>query len=113
MIDKLKQAPRPRKKRPGQRPGSMHIDRRAERLLGEHISEGPDDESLTTQEVADWLGVSPQFLEISRHRGTGPRYAELSPRQIRYLRGDVRAWLKKRSSYSTAEAAKKRVGAER
>ena len=84
----------------------MHIDRRAERLLRDHISDGPDDESLTTQDVADWLGVSTQFLEISRHRGTGPRYVELSPRQIRYLRGDVRAWLKKRSRFSTARTAR-------
>ena len=87
----------------------MHIDRRAERLLGEHISDGPDDESLTTQDVADWLGVSTQFLEIARHRGTGPECVWLSPRQVRYRRGKVRAWLKKRSSFSTAEAAKKRT----
>ena len=66
---------RPNKKsreRAGQRPGSMHIDRRAARLLGESVSDGPDEQSLTTQDVADWLGVSTQFLEIARHRGDGP-----------------------------------------
>ena len=62
------------KRKSGQRPGSMHIDRRAERLLGDHISEGPDDEALDTQDTADWLGVSTQFLEISRFKGTGPEY---------------------------------------
>jgi hypothetical protein len=58
------------KRKRGQRPGSMHIDRRAERLLGEHISDGPDDESLDTQETADWLGVStlPRDLPAPGHR---------------------------------------------
>jgi predicted DNA-binding transcriptional regulator AlpA len=91
----------------GQRPGSMHIDKRAARLLDDPISDGPDDELLTTEEVADWLKVSRQSLEIARSRGTGPRFVTISPRRIRYRRGDVKAWLKSRSHLSTAEYAKR------
>ena len=40
------------KRQYGQRPGTMHIDRRAKRLLADPVSEGPDDELLTTKQVA-------------------------------------------------------------
>ena len=47
----------------------MHIDKRAEKLL---TADYNDDDLLTTRELATALGVSVQFLEIARHRGTGP-----------------------------------------
>jgi hypothetical protein len=90
----------------------MHIDRRATRLLADHVSEGPDDELLSTQQVAEWLCCSIQFLEISRGRGTGPRFEHISPRKIMYRRKSVRDWLRHRERRSTAEynkrAAKRR-----
>jgi Helix-turn-helix domain len=89
--------------RKGQTPGTMHIDKRAERILREAVSDGPDDELLTTEEVAAWLGISIQWLEIARGRGTGPAFQVLSKRSIRYQRGTVRAWLKRRSHQSTGE----------
>jgi hypothetical protein len=81
----------------------MHIDRRARRILDSHVSEGPDDELLTTREVADWFGCSTQFLEIGRLRGTGPKFVTLSNRQVVYRRSACRDWLKKREHQSTAE----------
>jgi predicted DNA-binding transcriptional regulator AlpA len=91
------------KSKPSTKTGSLHIDKRAPRLLDDPISEGPDDELLTTEQVANWLGVSVQFLEIQRGRNTGPRFVRISPRIVKYTRGDVRAWLKKRAHASTKE----------
>jgi predicted DNA-binding transcriptional regulator AlpA len=92
-----------KQKKSGRRFGSMHIDRRAARLLEAHVSEGPDDELLSTDELAEWLGTSTQWLEILRGRNTGPRFTRLSPRVVKYRRGDVRAWLLKRSHACTSE----------
>jgi predicted DNA-binding transcriptional regulator AlpA len=96
----------PNKPKRGTKPGSLHIDKRAGPLLDSPISEGPDDELLTTEQVAQWLGVSVQFLEIQRGRNTGPRFVRISPRLIKYRRVDIRAWLKKRAHASTREYAR-------
>jgi predicted DNA-binding transcriptional regulator AlpA len=79
-----------------------HLDRRAHALV---LEEGSDDDLLNTQEVAAWLGVSIQFLEIGRHQGYGPRYVKIAQRLVRYRRGEVRAWLTKRTRQSTSEYA--------
>jgi len=50
---------------------------------------------LNTKTAAAYLGVSPQFLEIARHRGEGPAYSRLT-RQIRYQRDDLDGWMNKR-----------------
>jgi hypothetical protein len=81
-------------------PRKHHLDRRADRLQAEG---GSDDEMLSTADVASWLGISIQFLEIGRSRGFGPPFKKLSPRCIRYQRGDVRKWLRARTHASTAE----------
>ena len=85
-------------------PKTHHIDRRANTITAVDI--GADDELLSTKQVAAWLGVSTQFLEIGRSRGYGPRFTKISPRQVRYLRGDVMAWLRQRTHASTAGYAK-------
>lgn len=95
-----------RRKRPGQRPGSMHIDKRAEKLIAEN-SDRSDDDLLNTGELATKLGVSVQFLEIARHRGTGPRFVVVSPRLITYRWGDVKQWLKERTHRRTTEYTKR------
>lgn len=82
-------------------PVRHHLDRRASELLEAAADESADD-LLTTPAVADWLKVSPQWLEIGRSRGWGPRFIRLSTRRIRYRRDDVRAWLKERTHASTA-----------
>ena len=95
-----------KKKKPGQQPGSMHIDRRARQILDSHVSEGPDDELLNTKQVSnEWLGCSEQKLEIARSKGPGfgPKYVVLSNRQIMYRRKDVRDWLEQRARLWTGE----------
>jgi predicted DNA-binding transcriptional regulator AlpA len=77
-----------------------HIDRRADRLLAGEVDviEQSDDDLLSTRETAAWLGVSDQWLEIGRGKKYGPPYQKLGPRLIRYLRGDVKRWLKQRTA---------------
>ena len=82
-----------------------HIDKRAPDLIGANTG-GDDDELLSTGEVAAWLKVSTQFLEIGRHKGYGPRFIRLSARRVRYRRDDVRAWLLARAHAVTAEYAR-------
>lgn len=85
-----------------------HLDRRADQIAA--VAPGADDELLNTTAVAVWLGCSTQWLEIGRSKGPtggyGPRFTRVSERCIRYKRGDVLAWLKKRTFNSTAEYSK-------
>lgn len=82
-------------------PHTHHLDRRADRIVAE--GDGNDDDLLSTREVANWLAVSTQWLEIGRSKNYGPAFTRVGPRCIRYLRGDVLKWLKARSYASTAE----------
>jgi predicted DNA-binding transcriptional regulator AlpA len=85
-------------------PKQFHIDKRASAIAA---VEGDDDELLSTNQVALWLGVSVQWVEIGRHRGYGPSFERLGARCIRYRRGNVRKWLDERSHCSTAEYRRK------
>jgi predicted DNA-binding transcriptional regulator AlpA len=76
-----------------------HLDRRAGQLLAATLPED-DDDLLTTKQVADWLGMSDQWLEVGRGKGYGPPYVRLSARGIRYKRNDVVNWLKRRSRFA-------------
>jgi hypothetical protein len=75
-------------------------------LLADHISEGPDDELLDTVQVAEWLAVSTQFVEILRGRLTGPKFVRMSDKKIMYRRDAVRKWLRQREQASTAQNRK-------
>jgi len=81
-----------------------HLDRRAAELV-EDGSGGNIDDLLATPAVADWLGVSTQWLEIGRTRGYGPPFVRLSTRRVRYCRADVLAWLKERTYSCTSPYA--------
>jgi predicted DNA-binding transcriptional regulator AlpA len=83
--------------------GRLLIDRRAHQLI--HVDFHPE-ETLSTKEVAAWLGVSPQFLEIGRSRGYGPEFVRISKRLVRYRVRDVLDWLKSRTHACTSEYAK-------
>jgi predicted DNA-binding transcriptional regulator AlpA len=85
------------------KPEKFHIDKRADQIVATTV--GDDDDLLDTRDTAKWLGVSEQWLEIRRHHGGGPKFVQLSPRQIKYRRKEVLAWLKRRSYASTAEYA--------
>jgi hypothetical protein len=99
-VTKQKQPP---KKRPGQTPGSLHIDRRIDQVVDSPDSDGGDNDMLSTRAVAAWLGVSVAWLEINRGRAGGIPYHQYSNRMIAYRRIDVLEWLKRRRRLSTAE----------
>jgi predicted DNA-binding transcriptional regulator AlpA len=73
-----------------------HLDRRAGQLLADATPASDNDALLDTRQVAKWLGVSEQWLEVGRAKGYGPTCVRLSERNIRYKRKDVISWLKQR-----------------
>ena len=83
-------------------PRRHHLDRRAAAIA--EAAQGAPDDLLSTRAVAEWLGVSIQFLEIGRHRGYGPKFVRIGPARIRYRRADVLAWLEERTFASTSQA---------
>jgi predicted DNA-binding transcriptional regulator AlpA len=78
------------------------LDRRAQYIANLAIGADPD-MLLVTKQLAEWLGVSVQWLEIGRSRGYGPPYKKLGRKSIRYRVGDVLKWLDERSHKSTAD----------
>ena len=55
---------------------------------------------MTRAEVAAWLRLSRDYLARLHGRGEGPRAFKISPGRsgtLRYLRGDVIAWLESRA----------------
>jgi predicted DNA-binding transcriptional regulator AlpA len=77
-------------------PEQHHLDRRVEQLL----AAAPEaDDLLNTKQVAAWLGVSTQWLEIGRCKGFGPPSKKIGPRLVRYQRSEVRAWLRQRRTH--------------
>ena len=83
-------------------PQRLHLDRRAH-AIAERIAHLPDDTTLTTVQVADWLGVSAEWLQIGRHKGYGPPFAKLGPNLIRYRVSEIRRWLDERIHRRTLE----------
>ncbi len=80
--------------------GRLQLDKRAGKLAAETGS--GDDELLNTTALAEWLGVSTQWLEIGRSENFGPPF-QLLGSLIRYRRGAVKAWLREREYRCTAE----------
>jgi predicted DNA-binding transcriptional regulator AlpA len=78
-----------------------HLDKRAADLIA--AGAGSPDDLLTTIQVAVWLGMRAQTLEIWRCQGKGPPFVRLGPRCVRYKRSIVLAWLFERKCASTAE----------
>lgn len=76
-------------------PRRLHLDKRAESLIAA-TPEGSDDELLTSMQVANWLGTSPQWVELGRMKGYGPPFMRIAPQTIRYRRNDVVKWLRER-----------------
>lgn len=50
------------------------------------------DRPLTTEQAADFLGVSPRTMERWRLRRVGPSFVKLSARAIRYSSAALRHW---------------------
>jgi hypothetical protein len=78
-----------------------HIDKRAA-AIASSVSDD-DDALMSTNELAAWLGVSPQWIEIGRHKGYGPKFEQLAPKIIRYRKSRVKTWLDSRSRACTSE----------
>jgi hypothetical protein len=79
------------------RPIRHHLDRRAGELLAK-VTITHTGGMLSTQQVADFLGVSPEWLEVGRVKGYGPPFTRLAPRLIRYPRAGLVKWLKQREA---------------
>lgn len=87
---------------PKKPPIKHHIDKRADQVID--LGAGDDNELLTTEQLCAWLGYSRAWAEGARgSEEEGPRFIRMSPRRIRYRRGDVRDWLKSRTHKSTSE----------
>jgi hypothetical protein len=86
----------PKKKR--HTPERHILDRRAHKIAAE-----PSKDLLSTKELAEWLGVSEQWVEIGRGKNYGPKFKVFGPRMIRYRRVDVLAWLDERTYSCTTE----------
>jgi hypothetical protein len=84
----------------GPPPRRFHFDKRIDSIVS---APGADDDLLTTAEVAAWLGVSVQWVDIGRSESYGPPFQKLGPHIVRYHRGTVREWLLARTHYSTSE----------
>jgi hypothetical protein len=94
----------------------LHLDRRAPNLIAEGKAPGEhaDDDLISTLELANWLGVSPQWVELARSGDYGPLFIKVGPQMIRYRRSDVIAWLEKRvvartSDYAEANKARRKT----
>ncbi len=74
-----------------------HLDKRADALLAADVAQGDNDDLLTTAEVAEWLDVSQNWLEVGRSRGWGPPFIKIHARCVRYRRGDAKNWLRQRT----------------
>jgi hypothetical protein len=84
------------------KPTKFHLDRRADRLIEYGAAAGAPDDLLTTEQVADWLSCSKQWLEIARYRGYSPPYLKFGQR-VRYRRSDLVEWLEARMHQCTSE----------
>jgi predicted DNA-binding transcriptional regulator AlpA len=99
------------KRKPSGKPKSFHIDKRAAMISA--ADAGDDDELLSTQQVAQLLGVSEVWLKKRLADGTGPPSKLLSPRCRRYPRSLLRPWLEKRDREATKVAARRAERAAR
>ena len=53
--------------------------------------------------AADFLSVTPRFMQTMRQRGGGPRFVRLSARAVKYRRIDLREYSEARLRSSTAD----------
>ena len=87
-------------------PFKAPLDRRAAALVA-HPDYQNDEQLLTTQQVAEWLQISPSWLEIGRTKGYGPKYVKLGAKRVRYRVGDTKQYLRDRTCQATADYERK------
>lgn len=57
----------------------------------------------TPQDVASYLGTTPDAIAQWRYRGTGPKFVKVG-RSVRYRWEDVATWLDEQTRQGTADA---------
>jgi hypothetical protein len=55
-----------------------------------------------TKQAAKYVDLSPQYLEIARHKGGGPAYVKLA-RAVRYRLEDLDSWMESHLRQHTGE----------
>ena len=60
--------------------------------MADKIGNGASD-WMTPEQVAEYLGLTTEGVRQWRKLGTGPAYARVSQRVVRYRRSDIDAWL--------------------
>ena len=63
-------------------------------------------EHFTTEQAAEYLGVSPGWLANARCRGDGPPFYKLG-RAVRYVRTTLDGWVREREVRSNVEQRSK------
>lgn len=58
---------------------------------------------LTPIQAADFLSLSPRWLELKRYQGDGPPFVRVSSRCIRYRLSDIEEWVACRIRTSTSD----------
>jgi predicted DNA-binding transcriptional regulator AlpA len=67
--------------------------RQSIKKIGIAPEDGNPDDLLSPGAVAEWLGLTEQWLLKARARNLGPRFIKLAEKSIRYQRGDVQGWI--------------------
>ena len=58
---------------------------------------------LTPIQAADFLSLTPRWLEMKRYHGDGPPFVRVSARCIRYRLSDIEDWVSCRIRTSTSD----------
>ena len=58
---------------------------------------------LTPIQAADFLSLTPRWLEMKRYHGDGPPFVRVSARCIRYRLSDIEDWIACRIRTSTSD----------
>ncbi len=59
---------------------------------------------ITTEQLAEQIGMDKNTAEKWRHRGIGPAFIKLAGGLVRYRQSDVEAWLDSQRVTSTSQA---------
>ena len=104
-MTKIKTKSRPRSTAA---PSAHHLDRRVDQILAA-AGDNDSDALMHTHEVAAFLGMSVEWIEIGRtkNRNYGPPFVRIG-RAVRYRRDALIRWLDERAR---ATMRKKRIAA--
>jgi hypothetical protein len=82
---------------------NRNLDKYAEAIIEDGKRDGGKPHDLLTEaEMCAWFRRSPQWFQIARSKGYGPKYCKLG-RAVRYLRADAIAYLQERTAKSTKD----------